>query len=132
MIVVGIDGSAESDAALRWACEEAVLRRVDLRVVHVVSIPWYLPDPTIVRPESVPERKGAQVLERALDRGPRIEGRIEGLLLAGDPASLVLTQAEEAELLVVGSRHRHLGSVIPRVIGHSPCPVVVVRARQTP
>jgi nucleotide-binding universal stress UspA family protein len=132
MIVVGIDGEAESDAALRWACEEAVLRRVDLRVVHVVSVPWNLPDPTIVRPESAPERKGAQVLERALDRGPRIEGRVEGLLLAGDPASLLLTQAEEAELLVIGSRHRLLGSVSTRVIRHSPCPVVVVRPRRTP
>jgi nucleotide-binding universal stress UspA family protein len=132
MIVVGIDSSAESDAALRWACEEAALRRVDLRAVHVVPIPWNLPDPTIVRPESARERKGALVLERALDRGPCRERHVEGLLLAGDPASLLLTQAEEAELLVVGSRHRWLGSASAHVIRHSPCPVVIVRAAQKP
>jgi len=35
-IVVGIDGSAESDAAIRWAAREAMLRRAPITLVHVV------------------------------------------------------------------------------------------------
>jgi nucleotide-binding universal stress UspA family protein len=38
-IVVGVDGSAGSDAALRWALDEARLRGSSLRVVHVYQPP---------------------------------------------------------------------------------------------
>src|ERR1700692_2201266 len=36
-VLVGVDGSAESDAAIRWATHEAVMRRVPLTLAHVVA-----------------------------------------------------------------------------------------------
>ena len=39
MIVVGVDGSPGSDAALRWAAGEARLRGSSLRIVHVYHLP---------------------------------------------------------------------------------------------
>ena len=36
-ILVGVDGSAESDAAIRWATHEAVMRRAAMTLTHVVA-----------------------------------------------------------------------------------------------
>ena len=35
-ILVGVDGSAESDAAIRWATHEAVMRHAAMTLMHVV------------------------------------------------------------------------------------------------
>ena len=40
-IVVGVDGSAESAAALRWACREASLRGAEVHAVHVREAPCH-------------------------------------------------------------------------------------------
>ena len=40
-VVVGVDGSAESAVALRWACREASLRRAEVHAVHVREAPCH-------------------------------------------------------------------------------------------
>ena len=136
-IVVGVDGSECSQHALRWAVEEAALRKAVLTVVHV----WHEPYAAMVGPfAAVPpmpelyEEAAQRVLDDAIaavDTTALVEPPVPHLV-AGQPASALLEAADEATLLVVGSRGRGgfttllLGSVSHQVINHARCPVVVV------
>jgi nucleotide-binding universal stress UspA family protein len=57
----------------------------------------------------------------------------EGRAIEGQPAGVLLKEAEQADMIVVGSRGHGgfanllLGSVTQQVVHHAPCPVVVVR-----
>ncbi len=141
-IVVGVDGSEHATAALRWAVDEAKLRRATVVALHAWT---FVPPPPIGSPDllAVPvgdiagdleaERIAAErSLETALadvEAGVTIERR----LVEGDPAEAILEEASGADLVVVGSRGHggiktaFLGSVSNHVIQHAPCPVVVVR-----
>jgi nucleotide-binding universal stress UspA family protein len=142
VIVVGVDGSDESREALRWALEEARLRKATLRAVHA----WR--DPYIVTPGfAIPEdfdftalRSHAEDLLRTLVAEVGSEGSdvsIEEIAVEGPAASILVDAAEGAELLVVGSRGHGgftgllLGSVSQQCAQHASCPVVIVRGRKT-
>ncbi|HET7513896.1 MAG TPA: universal stress protein [Gaiella sp.] len=143
-IVVGIDGSAESAAALRWAVEEAKLRTAQVEAVHVWN---YIPMTTAADSGLVPmswtesaemvdathdaaSRAATQEVEDALGAGHDV--RIS--LVQGDASEALLETAKGADLLVVGNRGRGaikellLGSTSGRIADHAPCPVVIVRA----
>ena len=148
-IVVGVDGSPESQAALRWAAEEAGLR--EARLVAVLA--WsFVPPAPIAEPGMIPvpaadyagtleaEREAAEeeldtALRTAFPREPAVE--VERKLVEGDPAHVLENEAKAADLVVVGSRGRSgiaaalLGSVSRHVVHHAPCPVVVVKAPTT-
>ncbi|HWQ23751.1 MAG TPA: universal stress protein [Gaiellaceae bacterium] len=147
VIVVGVDGSAASRAALRWAAEEARLRGAALVALHAWT---YVPPPPIGEPGMIPipagdlapqleaERMAAQAeLEAALaDAFPEgVPELVEPRLVEGDPAETLEREGASADLVVVGSRGRSglasvlLGSVTRHVVDHAPCPVVVVKAR---
>jgi nucleotide-binding universal stress UspA family protein len=145
-IVVGVDGSASSQAALRWAAEEAELRGATVEAVHVWA---YIPAPPLGEPGLVtmPAASGAPVqievvrdaaqaeLEAALaDTFPGgTPAGLEQRLVEGDPAQVLEELSEGAELLVVGHRGRSaiasvlLGSVGKHAVDHSRCPVVIVK-----
>jgi nucleotide-binding universal stress UspA family protein len=144
-IVVGVDGSDRSRNALRWAVDEAKLRRDKVLAVHAweppvvgaVDIPP-APDPQVYLPELI-----AQVQEEAEALVERItaefanEGvEVEPLAIEGAAASVLVEVAEDADLLVVGSRGRGglagllLGSISQQVAQHAPCPVVIHRRRE--
>jgi nucleotide-binding universal stress UspA family protein len=147
-IVVGVDGSAESQAALRWAVDEAALREGRLVAVWAWSFipaapiaePGMIPMPAIDYSEaSKAERAAAEdefeaTLERALGKEPDVE--VERKFVEGEPARVLETEAKNADLVVVGSTGRSgiaavlLGSVSKHVVDHAPCPVVVVKARR--
>ena len=133
-IIVGVDGSVASDAALAWACDEARLRGVTVVALHVVVIPYELPRVPIEVPESELSREGKQILDDAVGRAPTEGVSIEPRLLEGSPSELLVEAGEEAAMLVVGTRpHGRLasfiiGSVSDSVVHHAACPVVVVRA----
>lgn len=145
-IVVGVDGSQASDAAVRWAAEEARLRSTSLVAVCAWSFIPVQPigDPGLL---AVPagdlagqleaEREAArialsEVLAGALGADPGIE--VEQKLVEGDPGDVLVTESEAAELVVVGSHGRSglkaalLGSVSRHVATHAACPVVVVKS----
>jgi nucleotide-binding universal stress UspA family protein len=136
-IVVGIDASAASDAALAWACDEARLRGVALVVMHVVPVPWEVSRAPIDEPANKQERHGRQVLDEALARAPSDGVELQGRLVDGAPEELLLEASEDAELVVVGTRrHRGLtsflvGSVANALVHDAHCPVVVVREGAT-
>jgi nucleotide-binding universal stress UspA family protein len=133
-IVVGVDGSTDSDAALAWACEEAALRGAVVDAVYVIAIPWQLPDPVVDVPTTEPEREAAKLLDAVLARVDLGGAVVERRILEGDAVELLAAEAKDAELLVVGS-HVHGavsklfgGSVTGDLAKEARCPVVLVRA----
>jgi nucleotide-binding universal stress UspA family protein len=123
-IVVGVDGSASSHAAIALALEEARRRDLPVRLVHAE-------EPT---PPDSPDGR-SQVLDDALAHARRCapDLNVGGNAATGVPAVVLLAAAAEAELVVVGSRGLGgfrgllLGSVSSQVSAHAGSPVVVAR-----
>lgn len=137
-IVVGIDGSQGARRALEWAVAEAKLRDAHLVVVHAWLEPAAVAVGSVISAggvepevfEETAERTVADVLG-AVDTTGLPQG-IECRVIAGAPARSLLDAAEDADLLVVGSRGLGgftgllLGSVSQQVAHHATCPVVIV------
>jgi nucleotide-binding universal stress UspA family protein len=151
-IVVGVDGSAGSAAALRWALAEARLRGAPLRLVYVYESPQLtigegavvggpavgLPSfgsEDVERLRAASETEGRRILEQTLAGvgAEQTEGiQIEQEVVGGSAAPVLLDAGRSAALLVVGSRGRGgfvgllLGSVSQQCAQHPPCPVVIL------
>lgn len=133
-IVVGIDSSADSARALRWALEEAALREAKVELVHAYPTPELVALPAIVTMPTDDElRAGAeQIVDQALEEvgGPG-EVSVSTTVRPGGSARVLCEVAEGADLLVVGARGLGgfrgllLGSVSQQVVAHSPCPVLI-------
>lgn len=124
-IVVGVDGSAGSKRALEWALAEAQLRQVGVRLVYGIA----------ARPSAYPDEAMEMLSQALADVGGAPAGvAVERAAQFGSAVELLLDQAQDAELLVVGTRGRGgfaglvLGSVSQQVVQHAPCPVVVIPA----
>jgi nucleotide-binding universal stress UspA family protein len=144
-IVVGVDGSEESRAALCWALEEARLRHTDVRAVHAWEFPVsliapqpFLGEPVVTEPlvDADEFRKRAeQLLDHVVHdvAGDTGDVRVEQDVREGHPSDVLVKASEKAELLVVGSRGRGgfagllLGSVSQACAHHAACPVVIIR-----
>jgi nucleotide-binding universal stress UspA family protein len=135
-IVVGVDGSDAARRALRWAVEEARLRRARLDVVHAWQAPYVVPSPFMgiaLDPGAV-EKHAREVLDRVVDaEEPRSQPMpVERILVQEGAARAVLDTAQGADLVVLGSRGLGgfkgllLGSVSHHVAHHVRCPLVVV------
>jgi nucleotide-binding universal stress UspA family protein len=133
-VVVGVDGSARSRNALRWAAAEARARDSDLDVVHAWRLPMLNAPPVVsVFPDlSAMEDAGRAVLDSAL-ADPSLAGiRVHRHLTPGGAARVMTEQAAGAGLVVVGTRGLGrvtgtlLGSVSRQLLQHAPCPVVVI------
>ena len=141
-IVVGVDGSEASLAALRWGADEARRRGLGLHVVTCWSypmLPWGPYQPPLsgegfeLEARDVAEAAIEKVLEADHDRPDVTIEVLQG------PASLrLLALAGGADMLVVGSRGRGgfaglmLGSVSQHLAEYADCPVVIVRPRAEP
>jgi nucleotide-binding universal stress UspA family protein len=131
-IVVGVDGSASSQQALRWAARQARLTR---EKVHAVAV-WDYPTGALVLEDIDWFGITSKTLDDAVTASlhPDDADRVQRSVLRGYPARVLLDAAADADLLVVGSRGRGgmvgmlLGSVSQHVVTHARCPVVVVRA----
>lgn len=138
-VVVGTDGSESSRLAIRWAAEEAARRGATLVVVTA----WQYPVLTTMPAFGVlpPVDEMSEEAERALHAMLEEEGLVgrDDLtvlesVVQGPAAPALLEAAEDADLLVVGSRGHGgfkgllLGSVSQAVVSHATCPVVVVPA----
>ena len=133
-IVVGLDGSTDSKQALRWAMQQAEATGAE---VHAVCA-WEVPVTILLLPTATEQDyadRAVAVLEETLAEvvgdDPPVVVRAEAV--EGRPARVLTTQAEGADLLVVGSHGRgelpgmHLGSVASYCVHHAPCPVVLLR-----
>ena len=143
LIVVGVDSSEGAKAALRFALEEAKLRQATLRVVHA----WQFGHVGVTGIEGFSPVAGADLSDLrhtaaiALDAvmyevAPHSdEVVIERHVSEGAPATVLVDESRQADLLVVGSRGHGgfagllLGSVSQQCAQHAACPVVVVHAK---
>jgi nucleotide-binding universal stress UspA family protein len=154
-VVVGVDGSEGSLAALRFAVREAHLRGAVLHAVCAETfhrnwheslggvLPRYgtpeSPELTATAPDLSEESAEDQLEKTVHDfvaeytaAHPDAEVRVSQEIAGGHADKALLRVARETDLLVVGSRGRGelrgalLGSVSQHLVSHAPCPVVVV------
>ena len=142
-VVVGVDGSPESIAALDFAVNEARLRGCAVRAGLVWSdaayYDWLAVPPGDVSPEEEAQQDLATIVEdflASLPGGREQAPPITVLARHGHPAEQLLAVAAEGDqLLVIGSCGRGgfagllLGSVGHHCVGRAQCPVVVVPGR---
>ncbi len=140
-IVVGVDTSAAGRDALRWALREAVARTLPVTAVRA----WTIPAMEISYPlgmavdglgqhaHTAAEQLLAEEVKLATEEVPGADAvEVRTAALMGASAQVVLDAAQDAELVVVGSRgagplsRAVLGSVSSSVLHHATCPVVVV------
>jgi nucleotide-binding universal stress UspA family protein len=140
-IVVGVDGSPESHAALRFALKDAVRRRTAVRVVSAYIPPEYWAVSyglTMLPTLDDLVQDSAQVGQEAIDATVAAEPELgavptEVIAVPGPAAKALIEQAKDADLLVVGHRGRGgfksavLGSVGLHCVLHARCPVTIVR-----
>jgi nucleotide-binding universal stress UspA family protein len=135
-IVVGLDGSPGSLAALEWAYGQAIASGAELTTVHGWIYPYPGARTSVSEPRTRMQLDAMEELKSSLESlGPRLAGgtiHVHPKLVEQSPAEALLGEAADADLLVVGSRGRGamrslLGSVSRTVAQHAPCPVVIVR-----
>lgn len=141
-IVVGVDGSQASMAALRWAFEQAGALGADVVAVHAWEpagrgmAPYA---PASARPVPADERVRAAELLAATVRqvlGPQVPGVVRAVLVEGPPARVLVQQATGALLLALG-RTAHgqygqpaIGAVGRACLRNATVPVVAVPAAE--
>ena len=138
IVLVGVDGSPESGAALEYAVAEANRRGAALRVVAT-----YFPENSVHgRTQPVTASEGAievdleketrRMVEDAL-AGDGSQPPVEIVVAAGPAAGVLIDGSGEVDVLVLGHRGRGgfasmlLGSVSLQCVLHARCPVIVVR-----
>jgi len=137
-IVVGVDGSAPSVAALGWAVRQAEL---DGSTIDAV-IAWEYPlaasgfgwAPNRAFDDASYCELATKTLNAAIgDVNPPPQVAVNQVVTEGNPAKVLLSAARDADLLVVGHRGHGafidslIGSVSVRCLHHATCPIVVVR-----
>jgi nucleotide-binding universal stress UspA family protein len=138
-VVVGIDGSADSQPAVGYAFEQASSRGVPLEVVRAWWFDRADAPGSVEQALATDDRVAAQqdlLVAEALagwaEKYPDVE--VKRSVISSPVVSALLERAADAELLVVGSRGRGgfaallLGSVSHAVLHRADCPVAVVRA----
>jgi nucleotide-binding universal stress UspA family protein len=159
-IVVGVDGSAESAAALRWACREASLREAEVHAVHVreakchslanYAVPAYARAVLSAEDDEIDEVWRSVLPDPGPggDSGPGGPGgpyvlEVQGVavrteIAEGLAARILLDRCAGADMLVLGTAadsqgaSRSAGPVIRALLRRAPCPVVVISTSQDP
>ena len=137
--MVGVDGSAESVAALSWAARYAAAMGATVRAVLAWHSPRAAGQPPVgvaagqVSAE-VEERMRHDIAEAVTKAFPDPSAaRVETRIAYGHPAEVLIEESRNANLLVVGHRGHGaftgmlVGSVSIHCVTHASCPVVVVR-----
>ncbi len=141
-IIVGVDGSPSSQAAVEWAARDAEMRNVPLSLVHVVAPivapvePWVeIPSPTTY--SQFQDDQARQITEEAhkvaveASSQARASQITSEVLFAPIVPSLV-DLSKQADMVVVGCRGQGtvsralLGSVSSGLANHAHCPVAVI------
>jgi len=136
-IVVGIDGSATSDAAVTWAADEADRHQVGLVLVHGWSYAYAPVDASATQARDLTEVDADCELNRSVELArERCGATVTGELVETSAVTALLEFVRDGDLLVLGShgrgglRSRLLGSTVNSVLDAAAVPVVVVRPTQ--
>jgi nucleotide-binding universal stress UspA family protein len=138
VVAVGIDGSAESLAALAWARRYAAATGAKVRAVHA----WHYPAAFGVPEGKAPTQVTTEVEQRTRDELAQAVARVypqpdraqvETAVRYGHPVGVLVDESRNADLLVLGQRGHSavkemmVGSVSIHCVTSAACPVVVVR-----
>jgi nucleotide-binding universal stress UspA family protein len=138
-IIVGVDGSPASDAAVGWAAHDAVIRGMPLtlmRVENAAASTW-AQAPLLEELAGWQEAEGRSMLANALKIAHDITKDASPITINGElqfsaPGPTLVDRSEDAELIVVGTDGRGalarglLGSVSSGLVRHARCPVAVI------
>lgn len=134
-VVVGVDGSPTSRAALQWAGDEADRYGASLLVVHAWMYPYMHTDPDSSQARDLTNVDAACLLDREIERAREQFGaRITGQLIEHSPSAALLGLVRPGDLLVLGSNghgaiHATLfGSTVSSILDRTTVPTVVVRS----
>jgi nucleotide-binding universal stress UspA family protein len=140
-VLIGVDGSAQSDAAISWAAREASLRNEPVTLVHAVQpvvVSWPISGEQTTVADWQDEnarhviKHAREMLSAALDESRPPEVRTE--VLYSHVVDALVDTSKNARMIVVGSHGRGalgrllLGSVSSGVLRHAHCPVAVIHA----
>ena len=139
-VIVGVDSSTFSDAAIRHVCEGVWPKGASFLVISAVE-PVFIAPGEALAPQAIAnyitqqEEFYKRVAEEAAARLRRTGLDARGIMKRGDPRIVLeeTARSERADLVVVGSHGRSgikrlfLGSVAAHVVTHAPCPVLVVK-----
>jgi nucleotide-binding universal stress UspA family protein len=139
LVVVGMDGSDQSIAALRWAARYAEATGAAIRAVRVWDDPARRP---FASGTATLSQENEDLMRMALEAeiarvypgqpGPEVEARLS----YGHPAQVLIDESKDADLLVVGSSGEDaftgmlVGSVSIHCVTNACCPVTVVRGTE--
>lgn len=141
-IVLAVDGSPPSDAAVQTVMEQAQAKDAEIRVLHVIELPTLLTTREMAGYESAlekaweAEKQQAEALVEKTVELLRAKGlKTTGIVEEGEAKSKILEAAKKwpADLIVLGSHGRKgmehflMGSVSEAVARHAPCSVEIVR-----
>jgi nucleotide-binding universal stress UspA family protein len=140
-IVVGVDGSESSKAALAWAVRQAGLTGAVVEAVIAWELPYAYGYPAPISLSGVDfEQLAAKVVSDAIAEvtgATAAAGEVRYKVVGGNAAGVLLSESADADLLVVGSRGHGgfvealLGSTGQHCVQHASCPVVVIRDSAT-
>jgi nucleotide-binding universal stress UspA family protein len=136
-VVVGVDGSDPSVAALSWASRYGAATGATVRAVRV----WHYPTAAGLPPGKTPEPVEDEVegwvrdeLTQAVTKAnPDSSAQVETKIVYGHPAQALIDESRGQSLLVLGHRGHGgfaeaiTGSIVIHCVNHAACPVVVVR-----
>jgi nucleotide-binding universal stress UspA family protein len=131
-VVVGIDGSEHSRAALRWAIAQAEARHGEVTAVLAWQVP-FLSFPGAFNKDELEQAAKNLLIETVSAVAPSPTVPLRPLVAEGDPAEALVVAAKDADHLVVGSRGRSpfmgtvLGAVSLRCATAASCPVTLVK-----
>ncbi|MFI7063580.1 universal stress protein [Kribbella sp. NPDC050124] len=141
-VVVGVDDSADCQAALGFAFETADLEGAELKAVHAANLPESYPATDLwIDPAEQPWLARSEVLVTEALAGWREkypEVTVRTSCTDGHPVQLLALESGEADLVVVGGRGRTrytpllLGSVARGLLHHTKSPVAVIHHESRP
>ena len=149
-ILLAIDGSAGSKAAVDEVADRPLSDGSSVRIISVLEIPfvptpdsWALPESYLTEMEKAAEEQAQAAIATALARITAAHAgntTISSAVIQGHPKEAILDEAEKwgADLIVVGSHGYRgwqrflLGSVSQAIASHAHCSVQIVRSRPEP
>jgi nucleotide-binding universal stress UspA family protein len=133
-ILVGVNDTPAAEGALHWAVAEGRTRGVEVLAIMAAGVPlaayplgW--PSSSVDADAIVGAYRRS--LDDIIDRVVGEDGFVERHVRVGGAAEVLLDEAEDVDLVVVGTRELHglfrwLGSVSDQIVRHAACPAVLV------
>ncbi len=137
LVVVGVDGSPHSLAALRWGLREAHAHAGEVLAVLAWEMP-FIGNPAAFSKDEMEQAAKEVLLKSVAEAAPDSPVPVRSVVAQGDPTESLIAASKDADVLVVGSRGRSpfvglmLGAVSQALAANAACPVVIVKDTDAP